>query len=305
MEQNAHRKWRAGGCRAGVCRRRKELLKRSIDRAAQEQGRRFSGYMQQGMGTPIGLRGLPLAMSTGDGQITFVIGPRRYSRKRPASGVAAAAPRKRSTRQSMIDAGAMPDRWNRWKVEKVLEVRRVRGGTRANPAARLEMRLRWVGHDPNSGLPWPDKWVPDRDTEGNVANWPLMIEAQRIEEEKYGARISGKQGAADRHATSKDSFSAPLDTTVRKRKWDRVLRSGEGDRTYRGQAFKLGGKTLGIRDSDDDEESCSEAERSSALRDIRRRRLTEGASTKCRRRAVIEDEDGEDSEEEDGVVRLA
>ena len=305
MEQNAHKKWRAGGCRAGVCRRRKELLKRSIDRAAQEQGRRFSGYMQQGMGTPIGLRGLPLAMSTGDGQITFVIGPRRYSRKRPASGVAAAAPRKRSTRQSMIDAGAMPDRWNRWKVEKVLEVRRVRGGTRANPAARLEMRLRWVGHDPNSGLPWPDKWVPDRDTEGNVANWPLMVEAQRIEEEKYGARISGKQGAADRHATSKDSFSAPLDTTVRKRKWDRVLRSGEGDRTYRGQAFKLGGKTLGIRDSDDDEESCSEAERSSALRDIRRRRLTEGASTKCRRRAVIEDEDGEDSEEEDGVVRLA
>ena len=153
MEQNAHRKWRAGGGRAGVNRRRKELSKRSSERVTQEQGRRFSGYMLQGAGTPNDLRGTPLVSFADKGHITLELGPRGHSRKRPANASADAAPRKLSIKQSMIDAGAMPNRWNRWRVEKVLEVRRVRGGTRANPAARLEMRLRWVGHDPNSGLP--------------------------------------------------------------------------------------------------------------------------------------------------------
>ena len=166
------------------------------------------------------------------------------------------------------------------------------------------MRLRWVGHDPNSGLPWPDKWVPDVDADGNVANLPLMAEAQRIEEEKYGAAISGKRGTAGRHTTSEDPKAVPPVIAGRKRKWDRVLRGCGDTQATLGHAFKLRGGTSGIRDSDSDEEGCSETDRDTALRDIRRRRMSHGTGKRRRKMVVVEDEDGEDSEEEDGVVRL-
>lgn len=296
MEQNAHRKWRAGGGRVGVNRRRQELAKRSSERMTQEQGRRFTGYMSQGAGPSSDLRGTPLVSLAGEEHITLVLGQRRHSRKRPARASEDNAPRKLSIKQSMIDAGAMPDRWNRWKVEKVLEVRRVRGGTRANPAARLEMRLRWVGHDPNSGLPWPDKWVPDVDADGKVANMPLMAEARRIEEEKYGAAVSGKQGTAGKHTTSEGPKAAPPVIVGRKRKWDRVLRGGDDTQATLGRAFKMRGGTSRIQDSDSDDAGCSGTEWDSALKDIRRRRMLQGTNKRRRKMVVVEDEDGEDSE---------
>jgi hypothetical protein len=49
------------------------------------------------------------------------------------------APRasKRSATTRLFEMGAGPDRWGRWKVDHIKEVRRVRGGTRHRGKDRL------------------------------------------------------------------------------------------------------------------------------------------------------------------------
>ena len=82
--------------------------------------------------------------------------------------------------------GAQPDRWNRWCVERVVEVRRMGGNE-----ARLEARVRWKS--PAGQLPWPDTWEALADSKGGAAlAVTLLREAEVLERAKYGsAPISG------------------------------------------------------------------------------------------------------------------
>ena len=78
-----------------------------------------------------------------------------------------------------------------------MEVRRVEGRTRARGAARLQVKIRWVGS-------WRDKWSETREIvekKGKVRrvplfNWGLMAEARKMEEVKYGAQAPRKVVAA-------------------------------------------------------------------------------------------------------------
>ena len=82
--------------------------------------------------------------------------------------------------------GAAADGFGRWKVERVLEVRRVGEW----PRRRLEMRIRWAGADPATHLPWDDEWRPMTDENGAVPNPALNEEARKMEACKYGARLA-------------------------------------------------------------------------------------------------------------------
>ena len=58
-----------------------------------------------------------------------------------------------------FESGAAADRWDKWVVDRVLEVHRPREGTRAGAVTgQLRFRLRWQGKDPATGLSFPDTW---------------------------------------------------------------------------------------------------------------------------------------------------
>ena len=90
------------------------------------------------------------------------------------------------------------DRWQRWPVDKVFEVRRVSDGGRRY---HVEVRLRWKGvvpqGQPNAGLPWPDEWVRLQDENGRqVVNQTLLKEARELEAVKYGRRAPRRAAPA-------------------------------------------------------------------------------------------------------------
>ena len=125
-------------------------------------------------------------------RVDVVIAPRSRGRgrKRRRGGGGLGGPGGAATRPSAPTdflRGAAADRHGRWMVERVLEVRRVGDGRRR----RLEMRIRWAGADPATGLPWADEWRPMVDANGRVPNAALNEEARRMEALKYGKRLPG------------------------------------------------------------------------------------------------------------------
>jgi hypothetical protein len=81
------------------------------------------------------------------------------------------------------------DRWGRWPVDRVYEVRRVQ----AAAGYYVEARLRWSGVVPpgqlGAGLPYPDEWKRVRDADGRQLMSPaLRAEVSAMERVKYGAR---------------------------------------------------------------------------------------------------------------------
>ena len=74
--------------------------------------------------------------------------------KRRAGGRA-----RHSVARRRFEAGAGPDRWGKWKAERVTEVRRLRVSGRLGGRGREQARLRWFGRDPGTGLPWPLEWM--------------------------------------------------------------------------------------------------------------------------------------------------
>ena len=82
------------------------------------------------------------------------------------------------------------DRWGRWPVDRVYEVRRVQT---AAGSYYVEARLRWSGVVPpgqlGAGLPYPDEWKRVRDDDGGQLMSPaLRKEVGAMERVKYGAR---------------------------------------------------------------------------------------------------------------------
>jgi hypothetical protein len=115
----------------------------------------------------------------------LTIEPRARGQRRKRT----AAQSTRSVRAKLFDIGAAPDRWGRWKVEEILEVRRTRSGTRGREARGLEMHVRWAGCNPATGLPWKAEWQNMRDDSGWVGNPALREDAHRMERERYGGDV--------------------------------------------------------------------------------------------------------------------
>ena len=102
--------------------------------------------------------------------------------------------RRRGPRGSQEDSSAEAepgfDRWGRWPVDRVYEVRRVQA---AAGSCYVEARLRWSGVVPpgqlGAGLPYPDEWKRVRDADGRQLMSPaLRAEVSAMERVKYGAR---------------------------------------------------------------------------------------------------------------------
>ena len=188
QEQRAARKWSwSGGWRGEYTRRREGRGLEKI-RAAAVQRRKWQRYRTHAMGpmtrdgvgpAPVaGLSGEPLA-DVGE-RIVLTIEARGRKRRRAQTGLGA-----RLSNRQRFERGEQPDRWGRWAVDRVLEVRRLRQGG----VHHLEARVRWRGLDPLTCLPWADTWVERRDEHGLVMNATLTREAREMEERMYGTRV--------------------------------------------------------------------------------------------------------------------
>ena len=116
----------------------------------------------------------------------LVIAPRRRGRKRAGSQPTALPPRSRRLAGAVADG---PDKWNRWPVERVLEVRRTR--TAAGKAV-LEARIRWEGLNPLTLLPWRDTWRPTETADDKrVFNAAMLAEVALMAATRFGAAPPG------------------------------------------------------------------------------------------------------------------
>jgi len=226
----ANRVWlAAGGWKRERARRKEEAQAVARRAEAREQqrtarlGEMFMAYMAQGSGAAgAGISGDRLGERGGE-KIILEISARKRTRQQ--SGRRATRPKAQST--SKFERGEEPNGRNMWRVERVMEVRRVEGRTRARGAARLQVKIRWVGS-------WRDTWSETHgvvEEEGRVRRVPLfnqalMAEARQMEKVKYGARAP-KRAVDER---------VPLTGHKRWRKWTRALRSsangeeeGEGE----------------------------------------------------------------------------
>ena len=207
---------------------------------------------------------------------------------------------KRSTTTRLFEMGAGPDRWGRWKVDHIKEVRRVRGGTRHRGNDRLQARVRWYGTNPNTGMTWRDEWkeLYAGSPQKPEFNKELMKEARHLEHLKYGTRIEVRRAGPPEVAQR----------PKRARKWRAALRGADaGDDMLSGPYhIRRGGVHL-IDESDDDEERGKKAtRREAALRGIRRMRAESSqggeptgserarARSRQRRARAIEDESTDD-----------
>ena len=189
-EHAAWSRWQFGGGAKGERMRARKARDERARRALARLGAAFRRYMAQSGGARIGMSGA--ALDDVGARVDVVIGPRARSRGRKrrrgggGHGDGGGGGRVTGTRIfSDFQRGAAADRHGRWKVERVLEVRRVGDGRRR----RLEMRIRWAGADPATDLPWADEWRPMADANGRVPNAALNAEARRMEALKYGRRL--------------------------------------------------------------------------------------------------------------------
>lgn len=184
-EKCAWARYELGGKRGGVLKRRKEWRKRQLARVqaarrAEEEAmaRGMKRYLeQQGLAT-VGVSGRVLE-AVGERWQVEVEARRKVRRQR-----AAPRPRKMSVARRAFEEGWAPDRWDRWKVDRVMEVRRPVGGGKG-----LEGRIRWAGRCLVTGLPWADSWEELRDAKGRMRCSVMCAEeARELEELRYGVR---------------------------------------------------------------------------------------------------------------------
>ena len=173
--------WIKGGGRRGEDRRRKaraDASKRIQLAAAQHVIRTFLG--QKPSAQTVGLSGRPLEDVGSRFAITIAPRGRRRRRSRgwgAAHATAAGAGRK----GSLFQQGLAPNKFFKWRVERVLEVRRA---TDDNGRQSLEARLRWAGHDPITKLPWADSWHAA--VRGATFTKALFDEAKAMESVQFG-----------------------------------------------------------------------------------------------------------------------
>ena len=144
-EARASRHYHDGGGRRAEQRRTAERETRLVAHAA----RRLKRYGGQLMGPSLpgafsrgravtGLSGRTLADTGQQIHVEITKRRRRHSAGGPQGGAGPAG----------------PDRYGRWPIERVLEVRR--SSTREQT---VQARVRWRGPDPATGLPWRDSWI--------------------------------------------------------------------------------------------------------------------------------------------------
>ena len=224
VERRAAKAWLAGGSWKGEKIRRREREERRAKRLIAEQARRFVTFMRQGGGQAVGLSGRPVEA----GEEVFIeiskAARGRVRRRRMDGGPA----QMRRTGSRPNEEGAAPDRWGRWRVDKIVEVRWRRGGTRGRECRVMEVRLRWAGLDPHSDLPYQDSWVEalGRDGEGVMILSPeLRKAAMEMERERFGVRAppsrAGDKGEKGTGVTCKAAATA---------KWQGCFRSDKRGR---------------------------------------------------------------------------
>ena len=201
-EQAASRKWLQGGGWKGA----QQLAQSKRDKTRQEelmreqqltrrQGAQFQTYMQQAGAGTRGLSGREQSDTAGD-SVFLHIQPRPRKGRRRTDGdrtTSCSAVRRRFLQ------GQGEDRWGRERVDRALEVRRLRGSARLG-SGRLQVRLRWVGVNPRTGASWPDTWQDVFYGEGDErrcgVNPSLLKDVRRLEAIKYGIQIGTRSERA-------------------------------------------------------------------------------------------------------------
>ena len=206
-EQRAQARWEAGGGMRGERKRRALAAKALAQKRLLAAQREMAKYVRQGDGrAAYGLSGQRLS-DVGE-QVHVEIEPRgrtRRQRKRPAASTRAAA---RKAQRTGFDDGSAPNAHGKWKVDRVLEVRRVVAGDTAGGSRKLEARLRWHGGPktgPAAGLPWPDDW---REVGRGTMTEALYNEARAMESVRFGTQLraaAATAGSADRVPGSRRS----------------------------------------------------------------------------------------------------
>ena len=305
MERTAWARHDQGGRRKGE--RRRLLAQRTRLRAIaaaagkESQARAALGmkrYLQQGVAmTTTGVSGRPVA-----GIVDYVyleIGDRATKKRK----VHRSQPRISEARRAFLD-GHAPDRWGRWRVDRVMEVRRPRSGDRGRNGRGLEARIRWHGQDPNTGMSWPDLWSLVIDAGGtHMLDARCVAEAKALEKIKYG-ESTNELVEGDRRTPEASKAAANL-------KWRKALRvdRDEGQRDT-GEAapwwymVQLRGGAWGGEQGDDlplPKVTSADEWRRLALDDIKRRRAAagdalRGARARKGQRVVWSDSDGDESE---------
>ena len=219
VEQLAAARWTLGGGRAGEVKRRRAARLAAERRQLARTAAGFKRYFSQSIGpvsrdgvaarASVGLSGAVLEAGAGGGVHIEI--ERRVRRRRPSG-------RARQQQEGPLrDAGPTYDRWERWPVDRVYEVRRCQD----EDARWIEARVRWLGVDRTTGLPYRDEWIRDRDEYGFVMNAALRSVAYRMEQLKYGCRVP--KAAARQSGAPKRSRDRPEALT-----WQGRLRSGGG-----------------------------------------------------------------------------
>jgi hypothetical protein len=295
QERSAAHKWRrCGGWRKEEERRRAQA-RGSTKRKALVSAYRFTNYMHQKGKARIGTSGLALEGVDLTSRLELVIEPRARRRQaRRAHGTDDRRVRPRSEFQR----GAAPNARNQWAVDAVLEVRRLRSGGRGGRAQRLEMRVRWQGSNPLTGLPWCDTWLPTHDAHGRVGNASLMREAKALEARRYGTEVTPQQASGATSAAGRsnaDLQRGRREPAAKRRKWDGALRGRRvSDQKVRSPATRRPPKSI-IITSDDEGEFSSVTATARAIADIAVRRR----SNKRRRRQAYRRVPPESESEDD------
>ena len=238
-EQRAHARWQAGGGKRGEARRRTEAAKAMAQKRLLAAQREMAAYTKQGAGKARrGLSGQALG-DVGE-RIHVEISPRGRARRKRKRRAAASQAIPQPVQRTGFDDGSAPNVHNKWKVDRVLEVRRVAGGGR-----KLEARVRWHGcprTGPAAGLPWPDSW---RAVDRKIMTQALYDEARAMERVRFGllarggavvqvAQVAGTRRCA-RHLDANDE-QLPMPPPRRRR---RGLEIGESPAAPTGGAMSF------------------------------------------------------------------
>ena len=151
----------------------------------------------------------------------------------------------------------------------------------------MKVRIRWVGSNPNTGLPWKDSWSEAfaKDSEGVfILNPALRREARVLERQQYGVRAPGPRVA------KVVPPRAPADG-----RWKGRFRS---DKRGNGELLPDGFRRVRQRVRIWEEDMVQESEVDRALADVRRQRsevaALYGQGPRRRKRwAVLEDSEDE------------
>ena len=291
LEQTAHARWELGGRWRGELRRRCARAKRA--RAMRnthkeaETSRAAAGmrrYLGSFGGAPVGVSGKPLSPISGP--ISWEVATRR---KRGRAAHTSGRPAESAARRRFL-SGSAPDRWDKWRVDKVMEVRRPRSGTRGRGARGVEARIRWVGRDPVSGLPWADSWIPLQtvDEHGRARQMMssmLTQEARTMEHRMFGTHPRCVRASAT---------SVPVAARATY-KWRNVLR-GQLESAASPRPWWENNALSGSEDEEEERSGGRARRRLRAMRDLCRKRSRQydgQEQARQRRRRVLHSSSGE------------